>query len=47
VEESVLFEGAEKARRRVEAGDVIVGRVAAVGGSDRRHLEYVLLRVSI
>lgn len=37
----MLFEGAEEARRRVEAGDVVVGRVSAVGGSDRRHLEYM------
>jgi hypothetical protein len=41
VEESVLCEGGEEARRRVEAGDVVVGRLNAVGGSDRRHLEYI------
>lgn len=43
MEESVLFEGCEEARRRVEAGDVVVGRLNAVGGSGRRHLEYVML----
>lgn len=43
VEESVLFEGAEEARGRVEAGDVVVGRLNAVRGSDRRHLEYIVL----
>lgn len=37
----MFFEGGEEARRRVEAGDVVVGRVTAVGGGDRRHLEYM------
>lgn len=31
VEESVLFEGGEEAGRRVETGDVVVGRLNAVG----------------
>lgn len=42
----MLFEGAEEARRRVEAGDVVVGRVTAVG-SDRRHLEYMCCSVLV
>ena len=45
VEESMLFEGGEEARGRVEAGDVVVGGRSAVGGSDRRHLEYMCCSV--
>ena len=41
----MLFEGGEEARGRVEAGDVVVGGRSAVGGSDRRHLEYMCCSV--
>lgn len=39
VEQSVLLEGAQKAGRRVEAGDVIVGVLEAIGRGERRHSE--------
>lgn len=39
MEQSVLLEGAQKAGGRVEAGDVIVGVLNAIGRGERRHSE--------